>query len=61
MIMKCVSGVIRTEEAQLLGKEVEIGRITVQGQPWGKVSETSSQQKCWSWWYVPVIPAMEEA
>jgi hypothetical protein len=38
--------------------EVEIGRITVQGQPEQKVSETPSQQINW---LMLVIPATQEA
>jgi hypothetical protein len=38
----------------LVTGEVKIGRILVQGQPRKKVIETSSQQKRWVWWCMPV-------
>jgi hypothetical protein len=37
-----------------------MGRITVQDQPWQRLSKTPSQ-KSWTWWHMPVIPATQEA
>jgi hypothetical protein len=45
----------------LITQEVEIRRIAVQAQAMQKVSKTPSPQKSWVWWYIPVIPAMQEA
>jgi hypothetical protein len=39
---------------------VEIRRITVEGQPRQKVSETLSQPISWIMVWVPVTPAMRE-
>jgi hypothetical protein len=41
--------------------EVEIRRIMVQNQPREEVSNTPSTQTSQTWWYIPVIPATQEA
>jgi hypothetical protein len=38
-------------------REVETGRITVEGQPGQKFSNTESQQTSRTFWSLPVIPA----
>jgi hypothetical protein len=39
--------------------EAETERITDQGQPGQKVSETPNSANSWMWWYTPVIPSYE--
>jgi hypothetical protein len=46
-------------------EEVKIARITIWGQWWGvggeKVNKPLSQQISSVWWYISIIPAMQEA
>jgi hypothetical protein len=41
--------------------EADTGRMRVPGQPRQKVGETPSSTTNWEWWYMPVIPATQEA
>jgi hypothetical protein len=44
----------------LTTQEVEMEKISVQGQPGQKVSKTPSQSVIHAWWCVPVVSAMQE-
>jgi hypothetical protein len=44
----------------LATQEVEIGRISVQGQLGQKLCETPSQSRSWTWWYISVIPTTQK-
>jgi hypothetical protein len=44
----------------LATSEVEIRRLTVQGQPGQEVIKTPSQLTSEAWWCVPVTPATQE-
>jgi hypothetical protein len=41
--------------------EVEMKRITTQGQPGENVINTPSQQRSQMWWFMPVILATQKA
>jgi hypothetical protein len=42
-------------------RQVEMGRIVVEGQPEQKVGKAPSQSISWVWWHVPVVPVTREA